>query len=100
MVPPVIDQNNLAEQAEHARLLAKAGLAGVSSIVTLLQASGPPEAIMRPCDAFIQDAAINMPLQAVSEWGAIDTILVKFFPAAFAVHKARLEAHSGPARLP
>lgn len=88
-VPPIVDPNNAAEAAEHARLIVLAGLQDVNVLVAGLQVSGPPASIMQPCSAFIQNAAITVPTQIAGQWAAIGTIAVKFFPAAFALHKAK-----------
>jgi hypothetical protein len=91
-VPPVVDQNNLAEVAEHARLLVLAGMQDVNTLVSQLQVSGPPTSFMQPCGSFLQNAFIAVPTQIAGQWAAIDTVIVKFFPAAFAHRDARLHA--------
>lgn len=90
-VPPVVDQNNAAEVAEHVRLLVIAGLQDAGNLVNILQANGSSlkQEVLSPCASFAQDATITVPAEVTGQIAAIIAIVKPWIPAAMAAKSAK-----------
>jgi hypothetical protein len=94
-VPTGLDQpTQIAEDLEHARLVAKAVLLDAANLQTTMQQAGFTAGLRKSCQGFVQDAAVDMPMQAANDLAMVALVVGRFIGPAVALHERKLHSKS------